>query len=92
MTEHYTPETLEKGARALWDAQTRQKWQEVGDDEWPSWVDLAARDRLRERARAVLDATADDLWNEGYRAGNLDGYFGTSDERDARAARLREGD
>jgi hypothetical protein len=61
MTEHYTPETLEKGARALWDSQTRQPWQQVGDDEWPSWVDLAARDRLRERARAVLDATAGDI-------------------------------
>lgn len=46
---------VEKAARAMWNAQTRQPWQQIDDgDEWPSWIDLVTRRRLREKVRHAL--------------------------------------
>lgn len=55
-------ELVEKAARAMWNAQTRQPWQQIDDgDEWPSWVDLATRDRLREKVRHALAAVLPEI-------------------------------
>lgn len=59
--EDVPADLVEKGARAMWNAQTRQPWQQIDDgDEWPSWVDLATRDRLREKFRHGLAAVLPD--------------------------------
>lgn len=59
---------VEKGARAMWNAQTRQPWQQVDDgDEWPSWVDLATRDRLREKFRHALAAVLPEIQAQALR-------------------------
>jgi hypothetical protein len=59
VSELITDEIVEAAARAMWNAQTLQPWQMLDDgDEWPSWVDLATRDRLRAKARSALEAAA----------------------------------
>jgi hypothetical protein len=60
MTEPYTPETLEKSARALYAFQGGPAygtpWKALPDD---------AQERWRDDARAVLDATAEGLKADG---------------------------
>jgi hypothetical protein len=77
MSENYTPETLEKGARAVGDAFTHQTSGRL----------VRQADRVA-IVGAVLDAVAGDLWDEGYRAGNLDGYSGIRAMRDGETGRL----
>lgn len=43
--------------------------------------DITASD-LANRLMPWLTAHGVEVWREGYRAGNLDGYFGTDDEYD----------
>lgn len=59
---------VEKAARAMWNAQIRQPWQQIDDgDEWPSWVDLATRDRLREKVRHALAAVLPEIQAQALR-------------------------
>lgn len=52
-----TTPAIERAARARWNAATRQPWMRIEDsDEWPSWVDLPTRDRLREDTHVEVAA------------------------------------
>jgi hypothetical protein len=92
----YTPETLEKGARALQPG----VFNPAVNGEWTEEHREFKQFRATEQARAVLDAVAGEIaaraledWIAGWPTEPGDGTFLTDVARDgmARAARLREG-
>jgi hypothetical protein len=100
MTENYTPETLEKGARALFaEEQCDRRQREDVEGNWNARLAPEDQDEYRSLARAVLDAVAGDIAARALED-VADTFLWAGDDEDYqafrallrdRAARLREG-